>query len=93
MICKRDIFIGKVKSRYWKTTHKFGVRLPYSVEEALRLVAETNTSLRHDAIMKEMRPVFKLWDGSVEDAQHKLRKSATFLKVSDWCLLSVSFLQ
>ena len=27
--------IGKVKSRYWKTTHKFGVKLPHLVKEAL----------------------------------------------------------
>jgi hypothetical protein len=58
VIRNRDNFIGKVKCRYWKTTHKFGIRLPRSVEEALRL-----DSLWHDAIMKEMRhvrPAFKL---------------------------------
>ena len=68
VIRKRDNFIRKVKSRYWKTTHKFGIRLSHSVEEALRLW--------HDAIMKEMkhvRPVFKPWDGLIEDAQNKLR--------------------
>lgn len=32
---KRDRIVSKVKSRYWKTTHKFGIRLPHSVEEAL----------------------------------------------------------
>ena len=76
VIRKRDNFIGKVKSRYWKTTHKFGIRLPHSVEEALRLDAETSTILWHDAIMKEMkhvRPAFKPWDGSIEEAQSKLR--------------------
>ena len=76
VIRKRDNFIGKVKSRYWKTTHKFGIKLPHSVEEALRLDAETNTTLWQDAIMKEMkhvRPVFRPWDGSIEDAKDKLR--------------------
>ncbi len=33
---KRDRVIAKVKSRYWRTTHKYGVRIPKSVEEALR---------------------------------------------------------
>ena len=73
---KPACFIGKVKSRYWKSTHEFGVRLPHSVEEALRLDAESNTTLWHDAIMKEMKHVrlaFKPWNGSVGDAQHKLR--------------------
>ena len=76
VIRKRDNFIGKGKSRYWKTTHKFGIRLPHSVEEALRLDAATNTTLWQDAIMKEMkhvRPAFKTWDGSIEDAKDKLR--------------------
>ena len=27
--------LSKVKSRHWKTTHKYGIRLPHSVEEAL----------------------------------------------------------
>ena len=46
------------------------------MEEALRLNSETGTTLWHDAIMKEMkhvRPAFKPWDVSVEDAQNKLR--------------------
>ena len=50
------------------------MRLPHSVEEALRLDTETGTTLWHDAIMKEMkhvRPAFKPWDGSIEDAQNK----------------------
>ena len=33
---KKDRIIAKVKSRYWRTTHKFGIRLPRTVEEALR---------------------------------------------------------
>jgi len=76
VIRKRDNFIGKVKSRYWKTTHKYGVRLPHSVEEAQRLDSESGTTLWHDAIMKEMkhvRPAFKPWDGSIDEAKHQLR--------------------
>ena len=37
---KRNKIIAKVKSWYWKTTHKFGLRLPHSVEEALRIDKE-----------------------------------------------------
>jgi hypothetical protein len=33
----RNRIISKVKSRYWKMTHKFGIRLPKSVEEALEI--------------------------------------------------------
>ena len=37
---KRDIIISKVKSKYWRTTHKFGIRVPKNVEEAIRLDEE-----------------------------------------------------
>ena len=35
MIRKRNRIISKVKSRYWQTMHKFGIRLPKTTEEAL----------------------------------------------------------
>ena len=35
MIRKRNQIISKVKSRYWQTTHKFGMRFPKTTEEAL----------------------------------------------------------
>lgn len=34
---KRNRIINKVKSKYWRTTHKYGVRLPKMTEEALEL--------------------------------------------------------
>jgi hypothetical protein len=69
---RKDRIISKVKSRYWSTTHKFGVRLPKSVDEALKIDAETGTDFWLKAIEKEManvRPAFELWEGSVEDAK------------------------
>ena len=33
---RRNRIISKLKSRYWKTTHKFGIRVPKSVDEAYR---------------------------------------------------------
>ena len=30
----KDGIISRVKSRYWRTSHKFGIALPHSVEEA-----------------------------------------------------------
>jgi len=69
---RRDRIISKVKSRYWKTTHKFGIRLPHSVEEAYRIDRETGTNFWTEAIQKEMKNVsiaFKKWDGSIKDAR------------------------
>jgi hypothetical protein len=51
---KRNRIISKVKSRYWKTTHKFGIQLPHSVEEALQIDEETGTDFWGKAINKEM---------------------------------------
>jgi len=42
--------IQKVKTRYWQRTHKFGIRLPKSVAEALKLDEENGNNLWHDAI-------------------------------------------
>ena len=44
-IHKRSRIISKVKSRYWQTTHKFGIRLPKTTEEALQIDKITGTDL------------------------------------------------
>jgi hypothetical protein len=49
--------IKKVKSKYWQRTHKYGIRLPKSVQEALQLDEENGNSLWHDAIQKELKNV------------------------------------
>lgn len=40
---RRDRIIAKVKSKYWKRTHKFGIQVPKSVREALEIDRETGT--------------------------------------------------
>jgi hypothetical protein len=70
---KRDRIVGKLKTCYWCTTHKFGVQLPHSVEEALKIDSHTKTSHWRTAIKKEMtnvRPAFQRWDGTVEQASN-----------------------
>ena len=54
---KRDRIIRKVKSRYWERTHTYGVRLPKSVAEALRMDRETGTDFWQRAIEKEMKNI------------------------------------
>lgn len=49
---KRRI-LAKVKQRYWKRTHKFGVELPKTVEEAYALDKKNGNRLWGDAIDKE----------------------------------------
>jgi hypothetical protein len=54
---KKDRIIAKVKSKYWQRTHKFGIRIPKSVEEARRLDRENGNTLWWDAICQEMKNV------------------------------------
>jgi hypothetical protein len=57
VIRKRNRIIAKVKKRYWRITHKFGIRLPKTVEEAIQIDRETNTTYWTNAIKKEMERV------------------------------------
>jgi len=69
VLLRREQILSKVKSRYWRTTHKFDIHLPKTVEEALRIDAETNTTFWRDAIAKEMknvRPAFEIIEGDAK---------------------------
>ena len=62
---KRNRIIAKVKSKYWVKTHKFGIKIPKTVEEARAIDAENGNTLWWDAICEEIRnvrPVFEKWD-------------------------------
>ena len=64
----RTRIIRAMKKRYFRTTQKFGIQLPKTVEEALRIDKETGTTFWRDAIKKEMdtvRIAFKI----LEDGQ------------------------
>jgi transposase len=51
----RDRIIAASNTRYVKHTHKFGIELPKTVEEALDIDRKTCTTYWYDAIQKEMR--------------------------------------
>ena len=62
---KRKQIISKVKSKYWIRTHKFGIKIPKTVREALAFDLENGNTFWWDAICKEMknvRPAFEVWD-------------------------------
>jgi hypothetical protein len=61
---RRNYIISKLKSQYWKTTHKFGI-----TQEALNIDYWSKSTLWHEAIDKEMknvRPAFERWDGTID---------------------------
>ena len=51
---KRNRIISKVKSEYWQRTHKYGIRVPHSVKEAIEIDTINGNTLWQDAIKKEL---------------------------------------
>ena len=70
---RRSRIIGKMKSKYWRTTHKFGVRLPKDAAEALRIDEETGTDFWRKALEKELRKVRVAWEVRDDLDIHKVR--------------------
>ena len=67
---KRNRIIAKLKSKYWVCTHKFGLKVPKSVTEAISIDRENGDTLCWDAIFKEMKNVcidFQELEGDKED--------------------------
>ena len=57
MLQKKKVLLSKIKSKYWQRTHKYGIRIPKSVEEALQIDKENNNTLWEDGIKEEMNRV------------------------------------
>ena len=65
-IKKRISIIAKIKSKYWQRTHKYGIRIPKSVNEALQIDKEEGNNLWRDSIAEEMKKIkqaFRKYDG------------------------------
>ena len=54
---KRDRMISKVKAKYWKTTHKFGIQFPKTVDKACKNDQQMGTTFWEKEIGKEMANV------------------------------------
>ena len=54
---KRDVILSKVKARIHKTTQKYGIEIPTSVENAYEIDTKNNNDLWQKAIDKEMTNV------------------------------------
>ena len=67
---KKKRIVSKVKSKYWTRTHKYGIRVPRTVEEAIRIDKENGNNLWWDAIcteMKNIRVAFEIFDGDPKE--------------------------
>jgi len=75
---KRNRIVNHLKSRYWHTTHKFGIEIPKFVEHALQIDHEMGTDYWHKVIEKEMK--------NVQTAFQKLDRGGP----DDACLASIN---
>ena len=67
---KRSAIINNVKSKYWQRTHKYGIRIPKTIQEALAIDKENNNSFWHDAIKQEMPKIINAleeFDGTIQE--------------------------
>jgi len=89
MLRKRKRIINKVKSRYWRTTHKFGIQIPISVQEAYEIDWTAGTSHWTRAIYKEMQNVriaFERLENITEDQMRggKTKSGYTYIALHIW---------
>ena len=54
VLSRKDRIISKVKTRYWRKTHKFGIRITKKVKESLDIDKATGTNFWELAIQKDM---------------------------------------
>ena len=77
MLRKMKRVIVKVKSAYWDTSHKFGIKLPKFVAEALELDERNHNTKWRDSIRKETDNVcvaFDVWDREEKDIPIRYQK-------------------
>ena len=68
--------VTRIKSKYWTRTHKFGIRIPKSVKEAIKLDCKNGNTLWWDAICKEMKNVriaFEEFEGSKDQIPQDIK--------------------
>ena len=53
-LCKKDAIIAAVSQRKWKTTHKFGIEIPRTVEQAMAIDRKASSTHWQEAIKREM---------------------------------------
>ena len=70
----RDRIIPKIKYKYWRTSHKFGIRVPKTVKEAYDIDRQSGAEFWTNATIKEMTNVhiaFEKLDGVTPDETKK----------------------
>jgi len=63
---QKNQMLSKLKSKYWRTSHKLGIEIPKLVEHALQIDCETGTDHWRHAIEKEMQNVHIAFQNGIE---------------------------
>ena len=64
---KRKAILKKIKTKYWERSHKYGIKIPHSIEEAKSIDRENGDTMWMDAIREEMRNNRKAFEEFSED--------------------------
>lgn len=75
VIHKRNRIISKLKARLRRVTHKFGIRLPRTITEALEIDKETGTDFWWNAIKRELDKIMVAFDIDQETTPEDIRKN------------------
>jgi hypothetical protein len=70
VIRKRTAIISKLRSKYWQKTHKYGIRVPQSIDEAKEIDIKNADDRWMDAVrleMKNVRVPFEVYNGDTND--------------------------
>ena len=77
MVRKTNRFISEIKDKYWRTTHKFCIRLLKDVKEAWEIDRITGTDFWRKSINKEMSKVKVAWKADKNFTPEKIRAQKT----------------
>ena len=67
VLWRQKRILQKVKRKYWARTHKYGIRIPNNVKEAMEIDKENGNTLWMDAIklaMRNVRVAFEEFNGN-----------------------------
>ena len=76
-VLKRNIVISKLKGKYWRTTHKFVIKVPKDLKEALEIDRIMGTDFWRKAINKEMSKVKVAWKADEKFTPEQVRSRKT----------------
>ena len=69
---KKEYIISKATTKYWERTHKYGIDIPKTVQDAMRIDRKNNNTLWQDAISlekKNVRVAFTVHEGDIKDLE------------------------